>query len=82
MVRLQSRDRWRVDRVWLFYQSLQFHNDLFFTSSLFFAVPVFSAVKCSIVALLILTVVDFDGCTNHFLLLELSVVKVILDPVF
>ena len=29
-----------------------------------------------------LTVVDFDGCTNHFLLWELSVVKVILDPVF
>ena len=39
-------------------------------------------VKCSIVALLMMTVVDFDRCTNRFLLLELSVVKVILDPVF
>ena len=29
-----------------------------------------------------LTVVDFDGCTNRFLLWDLSVVKVILDPFF
>ena len=39
-------------------------------------------VKCSIVALLMLTMVDFDGCTNHFLILALSVVKVILNLVF
>ena len=29
-----------------------------------------------------LTVVDFDGYANHFPLLVLLVVKVILDPVF
>ena len=39
-------------------------------------------VKCSIMALLMLTMVDFDGCTNRFLLLEFLVVKVILDPIF
>ena len=68
--------------VWFFYQSLQLHNDIFFTNSLFFIVPVFSAVKCSIVVLLMLLVVDFDRCTNRFLLLELLVVKVVLDPIF
>ena len=54
--------------------SLQAHD--------FFAVPTFSVVKFSIVALLMLMMVDFDGCTNRFLLLALSLVKVILNPVF
>ena len=44
--------------------------------------PSLLAVKCSIVALLMLTVVDFDRCANSFPLLELSVVKVVLDPIF
>ena len=39
-------------------------------------------VKCLIVVLLMLMVVDFDGCANRFPLLEILVVKVILDPIF
>ena len=39
-------------------------------------------VKRLMVALFMLTVSDCDGCTNHFPLLELSVVKVVLDPIF
>ena len=33
VVQLQSQDRWRVVRVWVFNQSLHFNNDLLFTNS-------------------------------------------------
>ena len=34
------------------------------------------------VALSLLMVTDYDGCTNNFPLFELSVAKVVLNPIF
>ena len=81
IVKPQTWDRCRDERVRVHICHLSFKTTPP-TNSCLTAYLVFSAVNDLMLMLSMLTMCDCDGCANHFPLLELSVVKVVLDPIF